>query len=378
MAKTTKKAAKATKAPRARRGAPSRTTATTGDQASPDPDPAPTGEPGPPPGKSKVTGHVLGLGDDGEADTSEATQTSGPRRRRKRTGRFSAPQDPAPTEENPDSPPPKPPAKKRGEILYRHEDGRVACAYHANIRNDSTFGTGWDRIRKTERLRLHHKGETPVCEVCAKMEEKKRAKVKPGLYWNERGMINCEQHIPYPGSDTWVFEHWKKIDRGAMKEAAEKGMEIACETCRAIAQRQEKAATKEKGRRKKKATEPPPPKPKTKEVDPDLTLAQLSAAYLEHLQAVGKSLATVFSYSMDLQTAKKALGVDTKIADLTPEQVAEYYESPAVTTRRNGKPKTQVTIDKCRRVLRLALVWAEETGLIAEAPLPTTAATEKE
>ena len=57
-------------------------------------------------------------------------------------------------------------------------------------------------------------------------------------------------------------------------------------------------------------------------------------------------------------------------------KVAAFFESPAVTMRRNGKPKTQVTIGKTRRVLRMALTWAEEECRIAKAPLPTT--TEKE
>jgi hypothetical protein len=216
---------------------------------------------------------------------------------------------------------------------------------------------------------------TPVCEGCTKQEARERAKLKPGLYWNERGMINCQEHTPYKGSDTWIFEHWKKIDRASAKEAKEKGMELACETCRAIAERQKATpTTTTKGRRKKK--EPAPPQPKTAALDPDLTLGHLAGLYLDHLSQAGKSLATQFSYSMDLVTAKKALGINTKIAALTPERVAEYYESPEVTMRKNGRPKTKVTIDKCRRVLRLALVWAEETGLIAKAPLPT-ATTEK-
>jgi len=282
------------KAPKARRGAPSRKKAPEGDHASPEPDPAPTGEPGPPPGKGKVTGITLGLGDDGKSNEATATQT-----------------DPIP-----DSAHPKPPAKGK--------------------------------------------------------------RLAPGLYWNERGQINCEQHIPYPGSDTWVFEHGKKIDRGAMKEAKEKGMELACETCRAIAQRQEKAATPTKGRRKKKEAEAPkrfsnrPSQPS----EPDMSVQRLAAAYLDHLRLAGKSMATQFSYSMDLGIAKRELGAETLIADLTPERVAAFFESPAVTVRKNGKPKTQVTIDKTRRVLRMALVWAEEENRIAKAPLPTTTATE--
>jgi hypothetical protein len=246
MAKKTKKAAKATTAPRARRGAPSRKKGQEADQPSPDPDPAPTGEPGSPPGKPKVTGITLGLGDDGEADTSEATQTSGPRRRRKRTGRISSPATEVPADPDP----------------------------------------------------------VPTAEI-------------------------------------------------------------------------EKA---KEGKHRKKDAEPPkrfsnrPSQPS----EPDMSVQRLAAAYLDHLRLAGKSMATQFSYSMDLGIAKRELGAETLIADLTPERVAAFFESPAVTTRKNGRPKTQVTIDKTRRVLRMALTWAEEEGRIAEAPLPTTAATEKE
>jgi hypothetical protein len=318
--KTTPK--KPAKAPRARRAAPSREKAAEPDAVAPDPDPAPTGKPGPPPAKmKKSTGIVIGLGDDGEPDEAE---TESPRRRRKITSRISsrgaappaADPAPAPAAETSDSPPLMPPARGK--------------------------------------------------------------KLAPGLYWNERGMINCAEHAPYKGNDTWVFEHWKKIDQASAKEAAEKGMELACETCRVIGERQ-KATPATKGRRKKKEAEPPkrfsnrPSQPS----EPDMTVTRLAAAYLGHLQDMGKSLATQFSYSMDLGIAKKELGGETRIEDLTLEKVAAFFESPAVTMRKNGKPKTKVTIDKTRRVFRMALAWAEEENLIAKAPLPTTTATEK-
>jgi len=351
--KTMKKTEKATKAPRARRSAPSREKAPDANAVPPEPDPAPTGEPGPPPEKGKVTGITLGLVDDGEADGATATQTEG----------------------TPEIATPKKAARKRGEILYRHEDGRVACAHHAHIRPGSEhYGTGWKQISKTERLRLHNKGEAPVCEGCAKMEAKKRAKVKAGLYWNERGQINCEEHIPYPGSDTWIFEHWKPIDRASAKEAKEKGMKLACETCKAIAERANAPA---KGRKKKESAPKRFSNRPSEPTEPDMTVTRLAEAYLRHLGDLGKSLATQFSYSMDLGIAKRELGPETRIADLTPERVAAFFESPAVTMRKNGKPKTQVTIDKTRRVLRMALEWAEEENRIAKAPLPTTT-TEKE
>jgi len=245
--KTSPKTEKAPKPPRARRAAPSREKAAEPDAVAPEPDPAPTREPGPTPGKAQVTGHVLGLGDEGEpagrpgrADEATATQTEAPRpARRKRTGRISSPAAETPADPDP----------------------------------------------------------VPTAEI-------------------------------------------------------------------------EKA--KERKRRKEEATPPRrfsnrPSQP----TEPDMSVTRLAAAYLEHLRDMGKSMATQFSYSMDLGLAKRELGAETLITDLTPERVAAFFESEAVTTRKNGKRKSQVTIDKCRRVLRMALEWAEADCRIAKAPLPT-------
>ena len=41
-----------------------------------------------------------------------------------------------------------------------------------------------------------------------------------------------------------------------------------------------------------------------------------------------------------------------------------------MTKTRTGVEKAKPTIDKSRRVLRMALVWAEAQGLVAKAPIP--------
>jgi len=61
---------------------------------------------------------------------------------------------------------------------------------------------------------------------------------KPDLYWSERGQIGCTTpgHAPYPGSDTWVWERWKRISpRQAEEFEREVGRPPSCETCAAIA-----------------------------------------------------------------------------------------------------------------------------------------------
>jgi hypothetical protein len=104
-----------------------------------------------------------------------------------------------------------------------------------------------------------------------------------------------------------------------------------------------------------------------------LTLAELAEKYLAHMETDGKSPGTCSSYGAELKLAIKHLGGDVQVASITPEQVAEYFDSKPVTKLRSGKKKSQLSIDKTRRVLRLALCYAVERKLIATAPLPAPA-----
>ncbi|HVS08621.1 MAG TPA: hypothetical protein VMS76_02010 [Planctomycetota bacterium] len=122
----------------------------------------------------------------------------------------------------------------------------------------------------------------------------------------------------------------------------------------------EPKATKAKGKKVKKAKAPAG----------DLTLAALAERYLHHMGEAGKSPGTMFSYGMELKTAQAELGAETLVASITPEQVQTFNDSPRVTRLKSGQPKAQPSIDKTRRVLRLALCWAQAEGLIATAPIP--------
>jgi hypothetical protein len=58
------------------------------------------------------------------------------------------------------------------------------------------------------------------------------------LLWNEEGRIECAQHAPYRGSDSWVFGRWRPIRPcEAVDFAAEIGRPPRCETCMAIERR---------------------------------------------------------------------------------------------------------------------------------------------
>jgi hypothetical protein len=76
---------------------------------------------------------------------------------------------------------------------------------------------------------------------------------------------------------------------------------------------------------------------------------------------------------MELKLALRELGETTPLADLTSEKVGGFFASAAVTKTRHGKHKAKATIDKTRRVLRLALVWAQDEKLVEVAPIPAGA-----
>ena len=120
--------------------------------------------------------------------------------------------------------------------------------------------------------------------------------------------------------------------------------------------------------------DPEPPRPKKarkkKETPNVATLADLAAAYEVQMESDGKSAGTIASYGMELRLAQDEIGAETPIAELTTEQVEKFFNCKRVTKLRSGKAKSQLSIDKTRRVLRLALCWAEDRGILAKAPIP--------
>lgn len=60
------------------------------------------------------------------------------------------------------------------------------------------------------------------------------------LYMSEGGRIECLEHAPVPGTDTWRWDDWRAITpaeaRGFEREV---GRPPACETCAAITRRQD-------------------------------------------------------------------------------------------------------------------------------------------
>ncbi len=133
------------------------------------------------------------------------------------------------------------------------------------------------------------------------------------------------------------------------------------------------------------ATEAPPaieaPKPaskkKRREPPPIATLETASEGFLGSMESNGNSRGTIASYGAELKLAQSEIGAETPVAEITPEMITTYFESPRVTLLRSGKPKSQLSIDKTRRVLRLAIDWATREGWIEKSPVPKTRANDE-
>ena len=127
-------------------------------------------------------------------------------------------------------------------------------------------------------------------------------------------------------------------------------------------------ATKKKTKPTTESTEPAPET--TPQATGGPTLKDVAEGYLAAIEKDDAGPGTLASYRMELRLALRELGETTPVADLTTTQVQAYFESDAVMRTKSGKPKAKPTWAKTRRVLRLALFWAQDAGLIAAAPIP--------
>lgn len=97
-------------------------------------------------------------------------------------------------------------------------------------------------------------------------------------------------------------------------------------------------------------------------------LAEIKAAWIDHLRTSGTSESTCLSYQNDLAVAEKHFGSMDNPGWWTTDDVAKFEASDGVITTKSGRPKAMPTVLKTRRVLRLAVAWAFATGLIASSP----------
>ncbi len=106
-----------------------------------------------------------------------------------------------------------------------------------------------------------------------------------------------------------------------------------------------------------------------------MTIHEAAQAYLSHLREQGKKERTLYTYGKDFQIIEGFFGGDKPLTSIRTPQVGKFFKSDQLLKMPNGpdgiqKPRARPTVDKTVRVFRMFLVWAQQTGGLAELPLP--------
>ena len=100
------------------------------------------------------------------------------------------------------------------------------------------------------------------------------------------------------------------------------------------------------------------------------TLHEAAQIYLAHLKTQGKKERTLYTYGRDFLQIEAHFGADRKLNTILPQHQGKFFKSDELLKLPDGKPRAKPTVDKTKRVLRMFLVWAKETGRIDKLPLP--------
>lgn len=102
----------------------------------------------------------------------------------------------------------------------------------------------------------------------------------------------------------------------------------------------------------------------------DKTLNEGLSEYLEHLRSQGKSERTIYTYRKDTEQIEAYFGPEKKLSAILTMHVAGFLKSDALLKLPNGKERSEPTVRKAVRVLRMFLFWAKEWGYIQKLPIP--------
>ena len=102
----------------------------------------------------------------------------------------------------------------------------------------------------------------------------------------------------------------------------------------------------------------------------EMTIHETTAAFINHLRENGKKERTLYTYRKDLDLIEGYFGKDKKLQEVRITQVGKFLKCDALLKLGNGNARAERTVAKTIRVFRMMLVWAKDTGLIDELPLP--------
>lgn len=103
---------------------------------------------------------------------------------------------------------------------------------------------------------------------------------------------------------------------------------------------------------------------------PEKTLGEGLREYLEHLRSQGKSERTLYTYAKDAEQIEAYFRSEKKLAAILTMHVAGFLKSDTLLKLPGGKERSEPTVRKTVRVLRVFLFWAKEQGYIDRLPIP--------
>lgn len=101
-----------------------------------------------------------------------------------------------------------------------------------------------------------------------------------------------------------------------------------------------------------------------------MTVAQTTAAFLEHLKSLGKAERTLYTYRKDLDIVEAFFHGERPLQEIRIPQVGKFFKSDLLLKKPSGVERAARTVEKTVRVFRMMMVWAKESGRIDELPLP--------
>ena len=100
-----------------------------------------------------------------------------------------------------------------------------------------------------------------------------------------------------------------------------------------------------------------------------INLKDAAEQYIKHLEEVGKKPSTVGTARRTMDLFVGHLGEAKEVGKILPVHVAGFFKSEAATMLK-GKPRAEASILQIRRIVRGALVYWHEQGLLKDVPLP--------
>ena len=102
----------------------------------------------------------------------------------------------------------------------------------------------------------------------------------------------------------------------------------------------------------------------------EITLHEAAHEYIEHLRSLGKAERTLYTYGRDFDQIEAYFGSEKKLSAILIPHVSGFLKSDALLKLPNGKERSEPTVKKTIRVLRMFLVWSQENDYITKLPLP--------